>query len=239
MKNLQGEKIAEYDYNYTYQKTQITHKIEEFFEPQRGIRLVLLRKETRKGDNFVRLPSSLWVTCEGYPPLSTDAALKSVSGEDLTLFFAGLPTVRSDEHVKIFDEYLKEKLAPLGLDYDKQSKLLKETPLGNDVRITGFIYMKKDVLDEQMAPQFLDIVCDAHGHVLNSEPHACPVDEWRQMIIGKQAITEYHMFKQWGFDVPLSGQRAFFTMIMDKREPEETEDAGAQATQKVLSQESP
>ena len=225
MKNLQGDKIADYDYNYTYKQTRITHKIEEFYDSKRKIRLVLLRKETRKGDMFIKLPSSIWVTCPGYPPLSTDAAMKNSADGKLSLFFAGLPTVQSNQHIKIFDDYLKEKLTPLGVDYEASSKALKERSAAKNIAITGFIYMKHDVIDEDIASRFLGIVCDAYELVLQSEAHECPVHEWRERIIGEQAVSEFYLFKNGGFDVPLSGQRAFFTMLMDEREPAENPDA--------------
>jgi hypothetical protein len=37
------------------------------------------------------------------------------------------------------------------------------------------------------------------------------------MIMGPQADFEYHLFKEWGFDVPLSAQKAFFTMLVGPR----------------------
>ncbi|RMF94805.1 MAG: hypothetical protein D6734_06920 [Candidatus Schekmanbacteria bacterium] len=218
MKQLMGEKIAEYDYNYRYKETYIWHKIEEFYDEAKKIRFVLLKKETRKGEYFVKLPSSIWVTCPGYPPLSTDSALQNLPGKKQTLFFAGLPTVQSQEHIKIFDNFLSEKLKPFGIDYEKSSKELKKRTLSRNISITGFLHFKKDILDEDFAPQILDIVCAAYGKVIQSSPYECPVNEWRERIIEKQAINEYYLFKKDGFDVPLSGQRAFFTMLMDERE---------------------
>jgi len=223
MKNLMGNKIAEYDYNYRYRETNITHRIEEFLDEEKNIRLVLLKKETSKGEYFVKLPSSIWVTCPGYPPLSTDSALQNVPGKKQTLFFAGLPTVQSSEHIRIFDNYLSERLSQFGIDYEQSSKELKERTLAQNLKMTGFVHFKKDVLDETFAPQILDIVCKAYEEVLKSDPCECPVNEWRERIIGKQAINEYYLFKNDGFDVPLSGQRAFFTMLMDERDLPERE----------------
>jgi hypothetical protein len=40
---------------------------------------------------------------------------------------------------------------------------------------------------------------------------------WTEMIMGYQADFEYHLFRKWGFDVPLSAQRAFFTIMMGPR----------------------
>lgn len=226
MKNLQGEKIGDYDYNYTYKKTRITHKIEEFYDSKRDIRFVLLRKETRKGDKFIKLPSSLWVTCSGYPPLSTDAALHNAFGRDMTYFYAGMPTVQSDEHIKIFDDYLRGELSPLGIDYESCSRLLKERPMSKEIPTTGFVYNKKDVLDEELAPHLLEKVCKAYEEVLKSEPCECPVNMWVDRILGDQTSREYFIFKKGGFDVPFSGQRAFFTIIMDRREVPDSEDDG-------------
>ncbi|MBI5374301.1 MAG: hypothetical protein HZA77_02635 [Candidatus Schekmanbacteria bacterium] len=234
MENLKGEKIGEYDYNYRYKSTYITHHIDEFFDEKRKIRLVLLKKETRKGDIFVKLPSSIWVTCPGYPPLSTDAALQHVFDRDLTLFFAGLPTVQSETHIKIFDGYLREKLAAKGIDYDKHSKELKEKTLARKINMTGFLYMKKDVIDESLAPSLLDIVCSAYEEVLKSEPCECPVNDWVQRIVGDQSVTEFHLFKKEGFDVPLSGQRAFFTMLLDQRELPDKEDDFSSGIEKMI-----
>lgn len=219
MKRLMGKQIAEYDYNYRYRETNITHRIEEFLDEEKKIRLVLLRKETRKGEFFVKLPSSIWVTHPDYPPLSTDSALQNLpGGKKQTLFFAGLPTVQSEEHVRIFDDYLKGRLGAFGIDYEKSSNELKERIRSKNLKITGFVHFKKDVLDEDFAPQILEIVCSAYLEVLKSTPCECPVNEWRERIIGQQAINEYYTFKNDGFDVPLSGQRAFFTMLMDERE---------------------
>ena len=56
-----------------------------------------------------------------------------------------------------------------------------------------------------------------YREVLASKPQPCPVGLWTEMIMGPQADFEYHLFKKWGFDVPLSAQRAFFTMMMGPR----------------------
>jgi hypothetical protein len=219
MKNLQGEKIGEYDYNYRYRDTHITHRIEEFFDPARKIRFVLLKKETRKGESFVRLPSSLWVTCPGYPPLVTDSGVRSLPGQKQSSFFAGLPTIKSEEHIRAFDNYLKEHLAPLGVDYEQCSKKLKEREIAKKMGMTGFMYASQELFDEEKVLRFLDVVCKAYEQVLNCEACECDVRKWTEWIIGEQAVNEYHLFKEWGFDVPVSGQRAFFTMMMDEREP--------------------
>ncbi|MGB9629825.1 MAG: hypothetical protein ACPL6D_14310, partial [Thermodesulfobacteriota bacterium] len=59
---LQGEQIAEYNYDYWYLGTKVHHNIKEYYHKEKGIRMVVLEKETRKGDKFVRLPHSPWIT---------------------------------------------------------------------------------------------------------------------------------------------------------------------------------
>ncbi|RMG19935.1 MAG: hypothetical protein D6732_29320 [Methanobacteriota archaeon] len=217
MKNLQGKQIAEYDFNYNYRETKVKHKIKEFYDDKRKINFVLLEKETRQGEIFVKLPSSLWVTCEGYPPLCTDASLQYVKGKTSTNFFAGLPTVQSEEHMRIFDEYLTEKLSPMGIDYPAVSKVFRERLKQRNIDITGFSYSKEDVLDKGIIDAFLEIACGGYEKVLESSPCECPVNQWVDMILGSQAENEYYLFKDYGFTVPFSAQKAFFTMMMDKR----------------------
>ncbi len=217
MKNLQGEKIAEYNFNYDYKKTEVTHNIKEFYDDKRKISFVILEKETREGEIFVKLPSSLWVTCEGYPPLCTDASLQNVKGKISTNFFAGLPTVQSGEHIRIFDEYLTEKLSPLGVDYSSISDKFRKRMKERNIDITGFSYSKEDVLDKDLINQFLKIACAGYEKVLESSPCGCPVNQWVDMILGSQAENEYYLFRDYGFTVPFSAQKAFFTMMMDKR----------------------
>ena len=62
------KEIGEYTYNYRYGETTVSHHLMEYYEEEKGTRVIILEKETRKGDNFVRLPQSLWITREGYPP---------------------------------------------------------------------------------------------------------------------------------------------------------------------------
>ena len=221
MIRLKGKLIGNYNYTYSYKDTKVTHKIKEYYNAENKIRYVELKKETKKGKNFVRLPKSIWITKDGYPPLSTDGAAKVAHGKKLSLFFAGLPTVQSKEHIKIFDDVLRNELRKIGMDYDQLSKSLKERPVAKEVGITGFIYQKPGEINNKISDKFLPMVLKAYSRVLESEPAKCPVHLWRERIIGKQAIVEFHLFKDEGFDVPLSAQRAFFTMMMDDREPEE------------------
>jgi len=218
---LKGKLIGNYSFNYTCKDTKVTHKIKEYYNEKNGIRMVLLKKETKKGENFVKLPKSLWITRDGYPPLATDGAMKKVSGNILSLFFAGLPTVQSKEHVEIFDGSLREDLKKIGLDYDELSKIIKQGDITKEIPITGFLYLKKGELDENISDKFLQMVLKAYARVLQSKPMECPVNLWRKRIIGEQSVKEYHLFKNEGFDVPLSAQRAFFTMMIDEREPKE------------------
>jgi len=76
------KEIGEYSYNYRFQENTVNHHIKEYYEEGEENRIVILEKETRKEDNFVRLPQSLWITREGYPPLSPDGALQKVKGYD-------------------------------------------------------------------------------------------------------------------------------------------------------------
>ena len=124
MIKLKGKLVGEYNYNYKYKKTKVTHRIKEFYNEKNGIRFVELKKETKKGDNFVRLPKSIWITKNGYPPLATDGAAKVARGKKLSLFFAGLPTVQSKEHIRIFDDVLRNELRKIGMDYDQLSNIL-------------------------------------------------------------------------------------------------------------------
>ncbi|OGL43046.1 MAG: hypothetical protein A2042_03765 [Candidatus Schekmanbacteria bacterium GWA2_38_11] len=218
MIKLKGKKVGNYNFTYTYKETKATHKIKEYYNEKDGVRMVILEKETRKGENFVKLPNSLWITRDGYPPLATDGAMKRVPGRTVSLFFAGLPTVQSQEHIRIFDDVLRNELKGIGLDYDQMSKAIKERDVAKEIQMTGFLYLKKEEIDENICDRFMPMVLKAYGKVLESDPMPCPVDLWRERIIGKQAIIEYHLFKDEGFDVPLSAQRAFFTMMIDERE---------------------
>lgn len=218
MKNLQGKKIGEYDFNYTYKDTRVTHKIEEFYHSEKGITMVTIQKETRKGDYFARIPGGLWITKDGYPPLVTDSSLQHVKSKHLTLYFAGMPTVQSEEHINIFDNSLREDLKELELDYDQLSKGVKEGDMSSDITITGFMYIKKGENDLTIVNVLQDKVLKAYSKVLESGPKPCPVHLWREKMIGSQPEYEYHHFKIRGFDVPLSAQKASFTMTFGARD---------------------
>jgi len=192
------KEIGEYTYNYRYRETTVNHHIKEYCEEGEETRIVILEKETRKEDNFVRLPQSLWITREGYPPLSTDGALQKVKGSFSTLYYAGMPTIQSEEHISIFDDAMRGELEELNLDYTQLSTRIKTD-------------------DEKLLKILQDKVLKSYTKVLASKPHRCPIELWTEMIMGPQAEFEYHLFKKWGFDVPLSAQRAFFTIMMGPR----------------------
>ena len=78
IQGLLGKEIGNYIYTYRYYETEVTQKIKEYYQEEKDIRVVILEKETRKGDAFVRLPRSLWITKDGYPPLSTDGVIQRV-----------------------------------------------------------------------------------------------------------------------------------------------------------------
>ena len=122
---FETKEIGEYTYNYRYGETTVRHHLTEYDEEKKGTRVVILEKETRKGDNFVRLPQSLWITREGYPTLSTDGALQQVGEHQSTLYFAGMPTVQSEEHISIFDAAMRQELKELDLNYDQLSTPIK------------------------------------------------------------------------------------------------------------------
>jgi len=218
LSSIQGKQIAEYTYNYWYLETTVQHTIKEYYHDKNDVRMVVLEKETRKGDLFVRLPRSLWITKDGYPPLVTDGALKNPLKEK-TLYFAGLPTVQSKDHVSVFDGTLRHELRELGLDYDRLSKRIKEGGVLQDYPITGFLYLKEGSLDTGILPALEKKVLNAYVKVLQQEPENCPVDLFVKDILGSTAVREYHLFKEEGFDVPFSGQKAFFTMMMESRAP--------------------
>ncbi|KPJ56430.1 MAG: hypothetical protein AMJ42_05335 [Deltaproteobacteria bacterium DG_8] len=211
------KEIGEYNYNYRYRETTVNHHIKEYCEEGKETRIVILEKETRKRNNFVRLPQSLWITREGYPPLSTDGALQKVEGSLLTLYFAGMPTVQSVEHIRLFDDTMREELRKLKLDYNRLSTRVKTGQLFKNCTLTGFVYTKKGTHDEKLLEVFQDKVLKSYRKVLTSTPQRCPIELWTEMIMGPQAEFEYHLFKKWGFDVPLSAQRAFFTIMMGPR----------------------
>ena len=211
------KKIGEYTYNYKYQETTVSHHIKEYYEEGTETRIVMVEKETRKGDNFVRLPQSLWITKEGYPPLSTDGALQKVGENTLTLYYAGMPTVQSEEHIRIFDDALREELKELNLDYNQLSTMVKSGQLFKNCTIAGFVYKKKGAHDAKFLEVLQDKTLKSYTKVLASKPQKCPITLWTEMIMGPQAEFEYHLFKKWGFEVPLSAQRAFFTIMMGPR----------------------
>jgi hypothetical protein len=249
---LKGKQVGEYNYDYWYLGTKVHHNIKEYYHQEKGIRMVVLEKETRKGDLFVKLPHSLWVTKDGYPPLVTDAALKNPLGMK-TLYFAGLPTVQSQDHIRIFDNTLRNELKPMGFDYDQLSKKIKEGALlknfpitgffylkegvldPENFPITGFFYLKEGVLDPEMPKKFEEPVLRAYAKVLQSKPQRCPIKLFIDEILGPRTVEEYHLFRNEGFDVPFSGQKAFFTMMMDFRIPPETDnDLSAEDTEKEV-----
>jgi hypothetical protein len=215
---LQGEKIGEYNYNYTYKGTKVTHLIEEFENAETGITVVATHKETRKGENFVRLPNSIWVTKDGYPPLGTDGAILSLNGKYVTLYTASMPTVQSPEHIKIFDDSLRADLKELGLDYDQLAKGTKNGEGAREMTTTGFFYLKKGANDPEILKVLQEKAVKAYAKVLAAKPQPCPVDFWREKITGPQGDFEFHMFKKWGFDVPLMAQKAFFMITHGARE---------------------
>jgi len=211
------KEIGDYTYNYRYRETTVNHHIKEYCEEGEETRIVILEKETRKEDNFVRLPQSLWITREGYPPLSTDGALQKVKGSFSTLYYAGMPTIQSEEHISIFDDAMRGELEELNLDYTQLSTRIKTGQLFKNCTMTGFVYTKKGTHDEKLLKILQDKVLKSYTKVLASKPHRCPIELWTEMIMGPQAEFEYHLFKKWGFDVPLSAQRAFFTIMMGPR----------------------
>lgn len=224
LSGLKGKQIAEYDYNYWYLETTVTHKIKEYYHKEKDIKVVVLEKETRKGELFVKLPHSLWITKDGYPPLVTDAALKNPLGLK-TLYFAGLPTVQSKDHIEIFDDTLRKKLKEMDLDYDLLSKKIKEGELLKNFPITGFVYIKEGKLEPEIFREFEKRVLEAYECVLESKPRECPIELFIKNILGPTTIREYYLFKGEGFDVPFSGQKAFFTMMMDFRSPQQSENS--------------
>jgi len=211
------KEIGEYNYNYKYGETTVTHHMKEYFQEEDKTRIVILEKETRKGDNYIRLPRTLWITRDGYPPLSTDGALQKIGDSLLTLYFAGLPTVQSKEHIRIFDDSMREQLKEIGLDYDQLSPMIKSGKMFKGCTITGFIFTKKGVHDMALIETIQDKVLKSYTKVLAAPPCPCPIEQWSNMIMGPQADFEYHLFKEWGFDVPLSAQKAFFTMLVGPR----------------------
>lgn len=211
------KEIGEYTYDYQYQATTVRHHIKEYCDEREVTRIVILTKETRKGNYYVRLPQSLWITKEGYPPLSTDGAIQNVRDNLLTLYFSGMPTVQSEEHIRIFDDAMQEELKELNLDYQLLSTAIKTGQLFRNCTITGFVYTKKDTHDTELLETLQDKALKSYTKVLASKPQRCPIELWTNTIMGPQADFEYHLFKKWGFDVPLSAQRAFFTMLMGPR----------------------
>jgi hypothetical protein len=218
MQGLLGKEIGNYTYTYRFYETEVSQKIKEYYQEEKDIRVVVLEKETRKGDSFVRLPKSLWITKEGYPPLSTDGVIQQVLGKKLTLYYAGLPTIQSEEHIRIFEGTMRKELKDLDLDYDQLSQAIRGGGIFRGCTIVGFVYMKKGEHDLEILNRIQDKVLKAYGEVLKSKPRKCPVHLWTDMIMGPQAEFEYHLFKKEGFEVPLNAQRAFFTLLMGPRE---------------------
>jgi hypothetical protein len=218
---LKGEQVGEYNYNYWYLSTKVYHIIKEYYHQEKGVRMAILEKETRKGDFFVKLPHSLWVTKDGYPPLVTDAGSQRTPLVTRAGYFACLPTVQSEEHIKIFDDSLREGLREMGFDYDQLSKGIKEGQFFKQFPMTGFIYRKDGTTDAGMLNEFEPRVLRAYAQVLESKPMRCPIQLFIKEILGPQTVMEYHQFKNGGFDVPFSAQKAFFTIMMDFRVPPE------------------
>jgi len=218
IQGLLGKEIGNYTYTYRYYETEVNQKIREYYHETEDIRVVILEKETRKGESFVRLPRSLWITKEGYPPLSTDGVIQQVFGKKLTLYYAGLPTVQSEEHIRIFEETLRNELKAMGLDYDQLSQAIRGGGIFKGCTLTGFVYLKKGEHAPEILKNLQERVLKAYGEVLKSRPQKCPVHLWTDMIMGPQAEFEYHLFKKEGFEVPLSAQRAFFTILFGPRE---------------------
>ena len=222
LSDLRGKQVAEYVYNYWYLATKIRHIIREYYNETTGVRMVELEKETRKDDFYVILPHSLWVTKDGYPPLVTDGSFMNKRG-DSTNYFAAIPTVQSDEHIRLFDDSLKAGLGELNLSYDALSKRIKEGAFIKEFPMTGFAFKQEGKPDRDILKELEKRVVTAYGKVLQSAPQRCPIDLFINQIVRKGAIAEFHFFKNDGFDVPLNGHRAFFTMLMDFRVPPETE----------------
>ena len=139
----------------------------------------------------------------------------------MSLYFAALPTVQSEEHSKIFADTMRKELKPMGLDYDELIKPIKSGLIVKDFPITGFLWMKEGDLDTEILKEFQKKVLMAYENVLESKPMKCPVRLFIDWIMGPRTVEEYHSFKNHGFDVPLSGQKAFFTIMNEYRVPVE------------------
>ena len=111
------------------------------------------------------------------------------------------------------------KLKEMGIDYDLLSRKLKAGELLQHFPITGFAYSKEGTLEPELFKEFEKRVLEAYEKVLESNPQKCPVELFIKYIVGPTAVREYHLFKDEGFDVPFSGQKAFFTMMMEFRSP--------------------
>jgi len=211
------QEIGEYTYVYHYRETTVNHRIKEYSDEDTGTSVVVVEKETRKKGDFIRLPQSLWITRDGYPPLSTDGSLLQVGDHCATTYFAGIPTVQSEEHSEIFDSCLSRELKELDMDYSQLSQRVKSGMLFKNCTISGFVYNKSGMHDTKLLQVLQEKAVKSYAAVLTSKPRRCPVNMWTEMIMGYQADFEYHLFRRWGFDVPLSAQRAFFTIMMGPR----------------------
>ena len=80
--------------------------------------------------------------------------------------------------------------------------------------ITGFFYMEEGRLDDQIQKKKKKRALKAYEKVLESKPQKCPISLFVDEILGPRTVEEYHLFKKEGFDVPISGQKAFFTMMI-------------------------
>ena len=74
-------------------------------------------------------------------------------------------------------------------------------------------------MDDQIQKELEKRALKAYEKVLESKPQKCPISLFVDEILGPRTVEEYHLFKKEGFDVPISGQKAFFTMMMDFRVP--------------------
>ncbi len=211
------QEIGEYTYIYRYRETTVNHRIKEYSDEDTGTRVVAVEKETLKKGNFIRLPQSLWITRDGYPPLSTDGSLLQVGDHVATTYFAGIPTVQSEEHTEIFDSCMSRELQELGLDYLTLSRRVKSGMLFKNCTISGLLCNRSGCHDIKLLNLLQEKTVKSYAAVLSSKPRPCPVHLWTEMIMGYQADFEYHLFRKWGFDVPLSAQRAFFTIMMGPR----------------------
>ena len=163
--------------------------ITEFYNEKAGVTTIAVQKETKNNEgDSVKLKGSTIKFKEGYPPLLFDAGIFKIKGKTITSFTTFLPTVTSEEHIRIFDSDTKKALMDKGItsfsvrDIASLPDYFKTLP--EFMRRVGFT-LEKEGEHLELLEQLRRIAEGSYEKVLNSSPSPCPTRDSSSQIILK------------------------------------------------------